>query len=123
MRQLQRMLQWRWQSNLRLFSHLFFRCPRKRKPYAKNVHIVDTKHVSVGQCAVVVAVKEWLEAHPEATLDEAVAAAVAPVLLQEFAVRHNLKKITWIKTGCVITCHGGPGAFGIVGAVNTSKTA
>ena len=21
----------------------------------------------------------------------------------------------WIKTGCVITCHGGPGAFGIVG--------
>lgn len=22
---------------------------------------------------------------------------------------------TWIKTGCVITCHGGPRAFGIVG--------
>ena len=184
------------------------------KPYAKNVRIVDTKHVSVGQCAVVVAVKEWLAEHPDATLDEAVAASVAigeqtkmcfipdnldylraggrcsnavalvgnllqlhpcieiidgkliagkkyrgklskvaPVLLQEFAVKHNLKKdhvyfintpymdekvraalnaeaagmgfkkITWIKTGCVITCHGGPGAFGIVGAVNTSKTA
>ena len=28
------------------------------KPYAKNVRIVDTKHISVGQCAVVVAVKE-----------------------------------------------------------------
>ena len=27
------------------------------------------------------------------------------------------------ETGCDITCHGGPGAFGIVGAVNTSKTA
>jgi hypothetical protein len=24
---------------------------------------------------------------------------------------------TWIPTGCVITCHGGPGAFGIVGSV------
>ena len=22
---------------------------------------------------------------------------------------------TWVPTGCVITCHGGPGAFGIVG--------
>ena len=72
---------------------------------------------------------------------------VAPVLLKEFTAKHNLKKdhlyfintpymnegvrealnaeaasmgfekITWVKTGCVITCHGGPGAFGIVGAV------
>ena len=25
---------------------------------------------------------------------------------------------TWIPTGCVITCHGGPGAFGIVAATN-----
>ena len=24
---------------------------------------------------------------------------------------------TWVPTGCVITCHGGPGAFGIVGSV------
>lgn len=176
------------------------------KPYAGNVRIVDTKHVSVGQCAVVVAVSAWLDAHPEATLDEAVAAAnaigeqtkmcfipknldylraggrvsnavalvgnllqlhpcieiidgkliagkkyrgklekQAPILLKEFAAKHNLqkdhiyfintpymdaavrtaldaeaiamgfRKITWIKTGCVITCHGGPGAFGIVG--------
>ena len=176
------------------------------KPYAGNVRIVDTKHVSVGQCAVVLAVNEWLEAHPEATLDEAAAAAEeiglqtkmcfmpknldylraggrcsnavalvgnllqlhpcieiidgkliagkkyrgslakqASVLLREFNAKHNLEKdhiyfintpymdeavrtaldaeaaalgfqkVTWIKTGCVITCHGGPGAFGIVG--------
>ncbi len=177
------------------------------KPYAENVRIVDTKHVSVGQCAVAVAVSAWLDAHPEASLDEAVDAAVrigeqtkmcfipdnldylraggrcsnavalvgnllqlhpcieiiegkliagkkyrgklskvAPVLLREFAAKHGLKKdhlylintpymdegvrdalnaeaaalgfekVTWIKTGCVITCHGGPGAFGIVGS-------
>lgn len=176
------------------------------KPYAKNVRMVDTKHVSVGQYAVVVAVADWLKSHPEATLDDAVAAAesigkqtkmcfvpnnldylraggrcsnavalvgnllqlhpcieiidgkliagkkyrgapskLAPVLLREFVEKHNLKKdhvyfistpymdeqirtvldteaaavgfrrVTWVKTGCVITCHGGPGAFGIVG--------
>ena len=176
------------------------------KPYAQNVRIVDTKHVSVGQCAVALAVSAWLDAHPEATLDEAAAAAQAigaqtkmcfipknldylraggrcsnaaalvgnllqlhpcieiidgrliagkkyrgklekqaPVLLREFVQKHDLQKdriyfintpymddgvrsamnaeaeamgfreITWIKTGCVITCHGGPGAFGIVG--------
>ena len=176
------------------------------KPYAKNVRIVDTKHVSVGQCAVVAAVSAWLDQHPEATLDDAVAAAEtigqqtkmcfipknldylraggrvsnavalvgnllqlhpcieiiegkliagkkyrgklekqAPVLLREFAAKHDLQKdhiyfintpymedavraaldteaaamgfreVTWVKTGCVITCHGGPGAFGIVG--------
>ena len=176
------------------------------KPYAKNVRIVDTKHVSVGQCAVVAAVSVWLDQHPEATLDDAVAAAEtigqqtkmcfipknldylraggrvsnavalvgnllqlhpcieiiegkliagkkyrgklekqAPVLLREFAAKHDLQKdhiyfintpymedavraaldteaaamgfreVTWVKTGCVITCHGGPGAFGIVG--------
>ena len=181
------------------------------KDYAKNVRIVDTKHVSVGQCAVVVAVAEWLKQHSEATLDEAVAAAVrigegtkmcfvpdnldylraggrcsnavalvgnllqlhpcieiidgkliagkkyrgklskvASVLLSEFAAKHQLEKdhiyfintpymaedvretlnteadkmgfqtITWVKTGCVITCHGGPGAFGIVGVANIS---
>ena len=178
------------------------------KPYEKNVRLVDTKHVSVGQGAVVIAVSEWLSEHPEATLDEAAAAAVkiaeqtkmcfipdnldylraggrcsnaaalvgnllqlhpcieiidgrllagkkyrgklskvAATLLKEFAVKHQLtkehiyfintpymnedvrtalnteasamgfEKITWIKTGCVITCHGGPGAFGIVGTV------
>ena len=176
------------------------------KPYAKNVRIVDTKHVSVGQCAVVAAVSAWLDQHPEATLDDAVAAVEtigqqtkmcfipknldylraggrvsnavalvgnllqlhpcieiiegkliagkkyrgklekqAPVLLREFAAKHDLQKdhiyfintpymedavraaldteaaamgfreVTWVKTGCVITCHGGPGAFGIVG--------
>jgi DegV family protein with EDD domain len=169
---------------------------------------VDTKHVSVGQCAVVAAVAAWLKDHPEATLDEAAAAAVAigeqtkmtfipdnldylraggrcsnavalvgnllqlhpcieiiggkliagkkyrgqlakvaPALLKEFIAKHQLsmehmyfihtpymkeevrnalnaeaaalgiREVTWIKTGCVITCHGGPGAFGIVGTV------
>jgi len=72
---------------------------------------------------------------------------VAPALLREFAQKHDLKKehiyfietpymedavrtvldaeaktlgfekVTWMKTGCVITCHGGPGAFGIVGNI------
>ena len=178
------------------------------KSYQHNVRLVDTKHVSVGQCAVVVAVSRWLEEHPESTLDEAAEAAqaiaqntkmcflpknldylraggrcsnavalvgnllnlhpcieiidgrllagkkyrgslarVAPVLLRDFIQRHELKKdhiyfiqtpymeenvrtvldaeakamgfeqITWVKTGCVITCHGGPGAFGIVGSI------
>lgn len=176
------------------------------KPYQKNVRILDTKHVSVGQAAVVIAVAQWLDAHPDATLDEAAAAAekitlqtqmcfvpknldylraggrvsnavamvgnllhlhpcidiidgkliagkkyrgamtkLAPVLLRDFVEKHDLckdhiyfiytpymeesvrvvldseakalgfEKITWMKTGCVITCHGGPGAFGVVG--------
>lgn len=176
------------------------------KPYQDRVRLVDTKHVSVGQAAVVIAVSEWLDAHPEATLDEAADAAeaiakqtqmcfvpknldylraggrvsnavamvgnllhlhpcidiiggkliagkkyrgsitkLAPTLLRDFSEKHNLQKdrlyfiqtpymekgirtvlnaeasamgfreITWFKTGCVITCHGGPGAFGIVG--------
>ena len=176
------------------------------KPYAGNVRLVDTKHVSVGQGAVVLATAKWLREHPEATLDEAAAQAaqiglntkmcfipknldylraggrcsnavalvgnllnlhpcieiidgkliagkkyrgamtkLAPQLLREFAEKHALTKehiyfihtpymeesirtvldaeatalgfqeITWMKTGCVITCHGGPGAFGIVG--------
>ena len=176
------------------------------KPYEQNVRVVDTKHVSVGQCAVALAVAKWLQEHPQATLDEASEAAVrisaetkmcfmpdnldylraggrcsnaaalvgnllqlhpcieiidgrliagkkyrgklakvAPVLLREFAAKHSLRrdhlyfihtpyvvegvkaaleqearalgyeKLTWVRTGCVITCHGGPGAFGIVG--------
>ena len=180
----------------------------EEKSYARNVRLVDTKHVSVGQGAVVMATAKWVQAHPEATLDEAAAAAVqigldtrmcfipknldylraggrcsnavalvgnllnlhpcieiidgrliagkkyrgamvklAPQLLREFTKKHSLnkdhlyfihtpymdeairtvldaeakalgyKEITWMKTGCVITCHGGPGAFGIVGTV------
>ena len=178
----------------------------EEKPYAKNVRLVDTKHVSVGQGAVVMAMAHWLADHPEATLDEAAAVAVqtalqtqmcfipknldylraggrcsnavalvgnllhlhplieiidgrliagkkyrgsmaklAPQLLRDFTEKHGLskdhvyfietpymeeairtaldaeaaaqgyKKVTWMRTGCVITCHGGPGAFGIVG--------
>lgn len=178
----------------------------EEKPYAENVRPVDTRHVSVGQGAVVIATANWLREHPEATLEEAAAKAteiaantqmcfipknldylraggrcsnavalvgnllnlhpcieiidgkliagkkyrgamtkLAPVLLREFTEKHALRKehiyfintpymdeevrtvlnkeaealgyerITWMKTGCVITCHGGPGAFGIVG--------
>ena len=36
-------------------------------------------------------------------------------LAEETAAELGIKKITWMKTGCVITCHGGPSAFGIVG--------
>lgn len=180
----------------------------EEKSYAGNVRLVDTKHVSVGQGAVVLAAAKWLKAHPEATLEEAAVKAaeiglntrmcfvpknldylraggrcsnavalvgnllnlhpcieiidgrliagkkyrgamtkLAPVLLREFTEKHTLSKehiyfihtpymddairtvldaeaaalgyreITWMKTGCVITCHGGPGAFGIVGTV------
>ena len=176
------------------------------KPSAGNIRLVDTKHVSVGQCAVVLATAQWLKDHPEATLEEAAAAAeaiaeetkmcfiprnldylraggrcsnatalvgnllklhpcieiidgkliagkkyrgdlakLAPTLLKEFTAKHELmkdhlylihtpymdeevrtaldaeaaalgfQKVTWVRTGCVITCHGGPGAFGIVG--------
>jgi len=178
------------------------------KPYAGNVRLVDTKHVSVGQGAVAMATAKWLREHPEATLEDAAAKAqqigldtrmcfipknldylraggrcsnavalvgnllnlhpcieiidgrliagkkyrgamtkLAPQLLREFTEKHDLskdhiffihtpymeeairtvldteakalgyKEITWMKTGCVITCHGGPGAFGIVGSV------
>lgn len=171
-----------------------------------DVVSVDTKHVSVGQGAVVLAVSAWLEAHPEATVREAAAYAeeiagktkmcflpsnldylraggrvsnavalvgnllhlhpmieiidgkliagkkyrgdmkkVVPAMLREFDRKHSLsreqlylihapylqdpvrkaaeetarelgfRKVTWIRTGCVITCHGGPGALGIVG--------
>lgn len=36
-------------------------------------------------------------------------------MAEEIAKKLGYKKITWIKTGCVITTHGGPGAFGIAG--------
>ena len=178
------------------------------KPYAQNVRLVDTKHVSVGQGSVVIAMSRWLADHPEVTLDEAAAKAaevslqtqmcfipknldylraggrcsnavalvgnllhlhplieiidgkllagkkyrgslakLAPQLLQEFTQKYTLNKehiyfistpfmdetirtaldaeaaalgyqtVTWIPSGCVITCHGGAGAFGIVGTV------
>ena len=176
------------------------------KAYQNRVRLVDTKHVSVGQGAVVIATAAWLNEHPDATLEEAAAQAerigketqmcfipknlnylraggrcsnatalvgnllqlhpcieiidgkliackkyrgnmakLAHVLLNDFAEKYDLKKdhlyfirtpymdeaiaaaldeaakamgfekTTWIPTGCVITCHGGPGAFGIEG--------
>lgn len=178
----------------------------ENKAYKESVRLLDTKQVSVGQCAVVCAVAAWLKEHPDATLDDAVAEAekiseqtkmcfvpknlnylraggrcsnatalvgnllqlhpcieildgkliackkyrgnmakLARTLLREFSDKHDLRrehlyfihtpymeedvrtalneeaavlgfeKVTWVKTGCVITCHGGPGAFGIVG--------
>ena len=173
------------------------------RDYVKSV---DSKHVSVGQCAVVAAMADWLKNHPEADLEAAAAAAedisshprmcflprnldylraggrvsnavalvgnllnlhplieildgkliagkkyrgamgkVLPSVIREFTSRENLSfehiwliraphfeqalvhaveetlhglgyhNFTWVPTGCVITCHGGPGAFGIVG--------
>ena len=170
------------------------------------IRSVDTKHVSVGQHAVVMAVADYIAQNPGATLDEVAAKAeeisaqtqmcfiprnldylraggrvsnavalvgnllglhpcieiidgkliagkkyrgnmkkIVPALIREYCDKHQLdrkhlyfihspyledevKKIaeetarelgfegfSWVKTGCVITCHGGPGAFGIVG--------
>lgn len=172
------------------------------------VRSVDTKHVSVGQGAVVLAMAAWLKAHPDAALEDAAEAAqaisrkmrmcflprnldylraggrvsnaaalvgnllhlhpcieiiggklmagkkyrgpmekVLPTLIREYTQRENLThehvylirapffedalvtvventlqalgfhRYTWIPTGCVITCHGGVGAFGLVGMV------
>lgn len=167
---------------------------------------VDTKHVSIGQAAVVLAVAQWLEAHPDARVEEAAEAAkviaarcqmcfvpknldylraggrvsnaaalvgnllglhpcieildgklmakkkyrgaldkISPKVLQDFVDKHDLDRkqlyFIWspglsdsskaiveqaakeagfentcrMKTGCVITCHGGPGCIGLVG--------
>lgn len=37
------------------------------------------------------------------------------LMAENTAKKLGYKKVTWIKTGCVITTHGGPGAFGIAG--------
>lgn len=34
---------------------------------------------------------------------------------EEAALRCGARKVTWVRTGGVITTHGGPGAFGVVG--------
>ena len=36
---------------------------------------------------------------------------------EEAARSCGMKKVTWVKTGGVITTHGGPGAFGVVGVM------
>ena len=178
------------------------------RDYIKSV---DTKHVSVGQAAVVLAVKKYLDEHPDATLEEAADYAVkvgletkmcfipknldylraggrvsnashiigtllslvpcieiidgkltatkkyrgnfkkiVAKLVEEFTTANGLVKdhlylittpflpkeieeiaeetaknlgynnITWLRTGCVITCHGGPGAFGVVGTTGAT---
>ena len=173
------------------------------RPYVTSV---DTKHVSVGQGAVVLAVKAYLDAHPDCSIQDAAAFAeeirenmqmcfvprnldylraggrvsnaaamvgnllglhpcieiidgklmaqkkyrgtmkkIAAKMIEDFSSKHSLsrehvylidtptleeeiraiaeetvrklgfKQFTWMKTGCVITCHGGPGALGLVG--------
>ena len=173
------------------------------RPYVTSV---DTKHVSVGQGAVVLAVKAYLDAHPDCSVQDAakfaeeirektqmcfmpknldylraggrVSNAAAMVgnllglhpcieiidgrlmaqkkyrgtmnkvtakMIEDFVGKHSLcrehvylidtptleeeikaiaeetvrklgfKNLTWMRTGCVITCHGGPGAMGLVG--------
>lgn len=170
---------------------------------------IDTKHVSVGQAAVVIEAAKILEAHPEYTVDDAVCAInaiaekthmcflpknldylraggrvsnvvaltgnllglhpcieiidgrlmakkkycdalkkVTPKLIEDFVDKYSIDKdklyfiwspgledevidvaedvaskfgfghTEWFKTGCVITCHGGPGCIGIVGFSN-----
>ena len=37
------------------------------------------------------------------------------------AYETGVKKLTWVRTGGVITCHGGPGAFGIAGFADLAK--
>ena len=34
---------------------------------------------------------------------------------EQAAAQQGFREVEWVKTGCVITCHGGKGAFGIVG--------
>lgn len=67
-------------------------------------------------------VKEYI-AEQKLSLDE-IYLIWAPGLAEETkkaaeaaAREAGVKKITWVRTGGVITCHGGPGAFGIVGFV------
>lgn len=175
----------------------------EERPYVKSV---DTKHVSVGQAAVVLLTEQYLNENPDCTIEEAAAFVeevrdrvqmcfmpknldylraggrvsnaaamvgnllglhpcieiidgkliaqkkyrgtlkkVVPKMIEEFDAKHpmdrahvylieapyledevralaeeTVKKLgfeafTWMKTGCVITCHSGPGALGLVG--------
>lgn len=65
-------------------------------------------------------VKDYIE-EQQLSLDE-IYLIWAPGLAEETrkaaevaACESGVKKITWVQTGGVITCHGGPGAFGIAG--------
>ena len=35
--------------------------------------------------------------------------------MESYAKEKGFQDVTWVQTGCVITSHGGPGAFGIAG--------
>ena len=42
-------------------------------------------------------------------------------LAEEAAKKVGFETVEWVKTGCVITSHGGKGAFGVVGLRETTK--
>ena len=42
-------------------------------------------------------------------------------LAEEAAKKVGFETVEWVKTGCVITSHGGKGAFGVVGLRETMK--
>ena len=39
-------------------------------------------------------------------------------LAEQAAREHGFKDVEWVQTGCVITTHGGPRCFGLVGVNN-----
>lgn len=41
--------------------------------------------------------------------------AAAQNIAEKAAYKQGFRKFCWMNTGCVITCHGGAGAFGVVG--------
>ena len=85
-----------------------------------DVTSLDTKMASAGQHAIVIKTAQLLEANG---LDlEELWLIWAPGLRNEIrqaaeqAARScGVRQVHWVKTGGVITCHGGPGAFGVVG--------
>ena len=66
------------------------------------VTAVDTKHVSMGQCAV------WLGCTPGFSQE-------LMELAEKCAYEQGFKKVSWIHAGGVITSHGGYGAFSVTG--------
>ena len=43
------------------------------------------------------------------------------VYTEEAAKEAGFREVEWVKTGCVITSHGGKGAFGVVGLSEQTK--
>lgn len=77
------------------------------------VTALDTKQVSIGQAAVVIAVAKLLEANPQMSLQEAADAATD--LFNRTRMCFLPDNLEFLRAGGVITTHGGPAAFGIAG--------